>query len=360
MAPRPRAQARLQQLGDAEVEELHRAIGGDENVVGFEIAMDDQMLMRVAHGRTHIAKQPQALANGQFPLLAIPVERFALDQIHDQIGKPFLCGAAVDQPSDVRVIELRENLPLRAHPLQDEARRVARGHQLDGDFFFVLRIDAPGAIHLAHATGADQREDLVRADAPADPALAPIIRCHTLSLARLFLMYCSRMRRLLAILTAALVLAAPAYPVPKDGRIAVLEFELNDLTLDPGNAAERERTASIKPTLEKALVQAKKVTVPVEDAAQSAADEGVGYLFDHADAAAALGRAAGADWVVVGRVHKASFLFVYLKAHVVNVATGEQVADLVVEVKGPQKALTARGVESLAGQIVEAIDGAAK
>ena len=57
-------------------------------------------------------------------------------------------------------------------------------------------------------------------------------------------------------------------------------------------------------------------------AAQGDADKGVGYLFDHADAAAALGRAAGADWVIVGRVHKASFLFVYFKVHVVNVAAG--------------------------------------
>ena len=140
----------------------------------------------------------------------------------------------------------------------------------------------------------------------------------------------------------------------------MLDFELNDLTLDPANPAERERTASIKPMLEKALTDANHATAAVDAAAQGKADEGVGYLFDHPDAAAALGRAAGAQWVVVGRVHKASFLFVYFKAHVVNVATSELVADLVVEVKGPQKALTVRGVESLAKQIVDAVDGAAR
>jgi hypothetical protein len=136
--------------------------------------------------------------------------------------------------------------------------------------------------------------------------------------------------------------------------IAVLDFELNDLTLDPNNPEERERTASIKPMLAELLASARYAVVDVDPAAQRAADQGAGYLFDHSDVAAQLGRASGADCVVVGRVHKSSFLFVYFKAHVVNARTGELVADLVVEVKGPQKALTHRGVERLAQQIVDA------
>jgi hypothetical protein len=164
------------------------------------------------------------------------------------------------------------------------------------------------------------------------------------------------MRRSVLSAIASLFLAASA----QADRIAVLEFELNDLTLDPGNAAERERTASIKPLLAKALTKANHTTIVVDAVTQAVADKGVGYLFDHADAAAALGRDAGADWVIVGRVHKASFLFVYFKAHVVKAATAEQIADLVVEVKGPQKALTARGVESLAEQITAALDAHAR
>lgn len=163
------------------------------------------------------------------------------------------------------------------------------------------------------------------------------------------------MHRALLFVIAALFLATAAQAKPGE-RVAVLEFELNDLTLDPRNSAELERTASIKPLLEKALTQANYSTISVDAATQGDADKGMGYLFDHADAAAALGRAAGADWIVVGRVHKASFLFVYFKAHVVNVATAEQIADLVVEVKGPQKALTVRGVESLAKQITAAVE----
>jgi hypothetical protein len=170
------------------------------------------------------------------------------------------------------------------------------------------------------------------------------------------------MRALLILLASAIPLAYSAdAPVPSadDGRsngnaIAVLDFELSDLTLDPNNSAERERTASIRPMLQEALAAHEFSPVAVDSAAQSAADQGVGYLFDHPDVAASLGKAAGADWIVVGRVHKSSFLFAYLKAHVVNTHTGDQVGDLVVEVKGPQQSLTRRGVETLAEQIAEA------
>jgi hypothetical protein len=168
------------------------------------------------------------------------------------------------------------------------------------------------------------------------------------------------MRLLLILLVFAIPLAYSADAISphdsgKNGNaIAVLDFELNDLTLDPNNSTERERTASIRPMLQQALAAREFRTVTVDPEDQSAADEGVGYLFDHPDVAASLGNAAGADWVVVGRVHKSSFLFAYLKAHVVNTHTGAQVGDLVVEVKGPQQSLTRRGVETLAQQIADA------
>jgi hypothetical protein len=85
------------------------------------------------------------------------------------------------------------------------------------------------------------------------------------------------------------------------------------------------------------------------------ADAGFGYLFDHADAAAKLGRQQGADWVLVGRLHKPSFLFAYIMAHLVDAHTGRLVGNYVVEVKGPPRLVTAKGVERLANQIDQTI-----
>lgn len=163
-----------------------------------------------------------------------------------------------------------------------------------------------------------------------------------------------RLHLMLALLSVPILSAATDIHRPQ-AAIAVLDFELNDLTLEPNSPGEVERTASIKPMLEEALAAKGYRIVYVELTEQRAADKGFGYLFDHADAAAALGQAAGADWVIAGRLHKASFLFAHFKVHVINVRTEVQAADLVVEVKGPQKALTDRGVDNLALQITAAL-----
>ncbi len=141
--------------------------------------------------------------------------------------------------------------------------------------------------------------------------------------------------------------------------IAVLDFELNDLTLIPGIAEEQERTASIGPLLRQILeTQHGFELAAIDSDTQLAADEAFGYIFDHHDVAAELGRESASDWIVVGRVHKASFLFVYLKAQVIDTKTDRLIADLIVEVKGPQKRLTVKGVETLARQIAAAITAA--
>jgi len=139
--------------------------------------------------------------------------------------------------------------------------------------------------------------------------------------------------------------------------ITVLDFELRDLTLTPGIAEERERTASISPLLRQYLeTQYGFELTAIDSDDQQAADEGYGYLFDHHDVVAKLGREAASDWIVVGRVHKASFLFVYLKARVIDTKSNRLIADLTVEIKGPQKRLTIKGVETLARQIAAAVN----
>lgn len=158
------------------------------------------------------------------------------------------------------------------------------------------------------------------------------------------------------------VMLIPLWIVPvasvcaDDVAIAVLDFELNDLTLQPNTPEELQRTASIKPLLQQTLATKYGYqVVEVDPQTQEKANAGFGYLFDHHDVAAQLGRDVEAEWVVVGRVHKASFLFVYIMAHVINAKTGKLVGDLIVEIKGPQSKLTMEGVKSLAEQIANTL-----
>lgn len=138
--------------------------------------------------------------------------------------------------------------------------------------------------------------------------------------------------------------------------IAVLAFELKDLTLKPAVPAEIKRTASIKPLLEGELRSAGYQITEIPLPAQQEATGGVGYLFDHADAAAKLGKAFGADYVLVGRLHKPSFLFAYLMGDLVRVSDAKWVGKFISESKGPNAELTIKAVESLTVKIDEMLE----
>ncbi|WP_341328317.1 DUF2380 domain-containing protein [Methylotuvimicrobium sp. KM2] len=152
-------------------------------------------------------------------------------------------------------------------------------------------------------------------------------------------------------LIAAFFLMIFATSALAESRIAVLVFELKDLTLAPGIPQELERTASIKPQLEAELTSLGNDIVETDFASQQKSDAGTGYLFDHHDVAAKLGKQFGADYILVGRLHKPSFLFAYIMGHLIRVEDGKLIADYTFEAKGPNQFQTNKTVKTLAKAI---------
>ncbi len=146
---------------------------------------------------------------------------------------------------------------------------------------------------------------------------------------------------------------APSYA---ETRIAILDFELNDLTMKPRIPAEIDRTASIKLLLDRELKSASYLMIAINLVDQQQANSGFGYLFDHNDVAAQLGKTAGADYVLVGRLHKPSFLFAYLMGHLIRVKDGQLIGNYISETKGSDNKLTLKAVESLAVKIDADLD----
>ena len=76
------------ELGEAEVEDLHAAVPGDEDVLGLEIAVDDAVVVggRQAVGDLH--RVLERLARGQGPVVEPLAQRLALEQLRDEVERP--------------------------------------------------------------------------------------------------------------------------------------------------------------------------------------------------------------------------------------------------------------------------------
>ena len=157
-------------------------------------------------------------------------------------------------------------------------------------------------------------------------------------------------------LLGALFLSLCSVGVFAETSIAILDFELNDLTIIPRTPAEIQRTSSIKAMLEGELKRAGYKIIFIDSNIQRENNGGFGYLFDHSEIAAELAEKAGADYILVGRLHKPSFLFAYIMGHLVRANDGQLIGHYISASKGGDKKLTLTGVESLAVKIDSDLD----
>lgn len=138
-------------------------------------------------------------------------------------------------------------------------------------------------------------------------------------------------------------------PVWASTSIAVTDFELLNLSLkltDPKKVAEidaqdQKNMQMINELLKNGLSNMDGFTViAISDDARADADKSVGYLFDCASCSAELGRNNNADYIIIGRLHKPTYLFSYLIARIFDSKTNKLVKEYRSEVKGaPNKAI---------------------
>src|SRR5262249_54071177 len=121
----------MEQFGDAEVEQLGNAGGGDQNIARLHIAMDDVVLVRVLDGGTYNAKHLQPLDGVETVVVTVNVDGQALDIIHNEIRQTVVGRATIEQLGDVGMIEMSENLLLVAEAAKDGICVHTAFHQLD-------------------------------------------------------------------------------------------------------------------------------------------------------------------------------------------------------------------------------------
>ncbi len=127
----------LHGFGDAEVDDFGDRLGtfldGDEDVAGFEIAVNDALLVGVLDGAADLEEEVEAGAGVELFAIAEGGDRGAADELHDEVRSPLLGLAAVEDFGDVRVVHHRERLALGLEARDDLAGVHAGFEDLDGD-----------------------------------------------------------------------------------------------------------------------------------------------------------------------------------------------------------------------------------
>jgi hypothetical protein len=157
----------VQQLRDTEVEELHRAVGRDEDVRRLEVAVDDEVRVRVLHCRQHLEHEREPLLGGEMLLVAVRVDAPALDVLEDEVRLAVVAHAGIEQPRDVQVREPRERGPFAAEALDAGGIEECEVEQLHRDDALVPALAATCKPDAPHAAAADRALERVRAEPTA-------------------------------------------------------------------------------------------------------------------------------------------------------------------------------------------------
>ena len=152
-------------LRDPEVEDLHVAVRGQEDVLGLEIAVRDAAGMCRGEAAGKLSRHVDGAAETEGALVERVPKRLPAEELGDQVRHGPL-GADVEDGQDVRVIERRGGARLHFESAKTIRVRdeLARQH-LHRDVASQPRIVA--LVDLAHPAGAEQADDFIGSDARA-------------------------------------------------------------------------------------------------------------------------------------------------------------------------------------------------
>ena len=155
----------LHNLGDAEVENLGHALVGDYDVGGLDVAVQNAMLVCIAHTvENGLEEGADAILHNQSAHIAdIGVEVFAVGIFHDEVDVSFLVNVIVVESHDVGMIQFCQLLGL----VLEELPRETVGHigfdDLDGHLLLADKL-VFSQINSAHTACSDKLDDAVIED----------------------------------------------------------------------------------------------------------------------------------------------------------------------------------------------------
>ena len=160
----PRLPLALEELGDAEIEELRLAAARHEHVRRLQVPVHDQARVRVGHGVEHVEKEADARRDVEPLAVAVPVDRFALDVLEDEVGLATRRDPGVDQVGDVRMGEPREDRPLASETRFAGPSEEGERQELHRGDPFESPVASPRQPDRSHPSLAERRLERVGAE----------------------------------------------------------------------------------------------------------------------------------------------------------------------------------------------------
>jgi hypothetical protein len=152
----------VQEASDAEIKDFGTTLGGDENVAGLEVAVNNAEFVGLLKSLRDLRREREQILFSHWAGSENLRQRSALDAFHDDEIGPTLRVEFVDC-GDIRMIELGEKKRFLAEvPARSFILEEAEREDFDGDVAveaFVAR-----AVDFAHTADADFVEDAVMAE----------------------------------------------------------------------------------------------------------------------------------------------------------------------------------------------------
>jgi hypothetical protein len=152
----------VEQLGDAEVEQLRRAIRLDQHVGRLQVAMHDPVLVRGVDRVAHPGEQRETIPEGE--RAGDHVDRRSGHELHHQKGPSVLGRTCVQEARDARMVEPGEDALLAPEAAEDGVGLQTAMQDLDRHRELEPILPAHAAPHRAHATAADLLQMAIAAD----------------------------------------------------------------------------------------------------------------------------------------------------------------------------------------------------
>src|SRR5205823_4519202 len=152
--------ARAVHLGDSKIHDADRAVVGDHYVVGFQIAMNDPVIVKIVQRFGDAAGDSKGIPGGHGPDGAHELaKRLALEIFHDDVGAASLFGIDGLDAQNIGMIESAANFlfPLKA---VEETGVAFEFHERNFKRHGAVVLEIFGPENRGHAAAGDQVFDL--------------------------------------------------------------------------------------------------------------------------------------------------------------------------------------------------------